>query len=97
VVLLSHDHHFDNLDHLGRAALTKAQKVLTTEAGASRLGGNAAGMAPWSTVNLTSRDGRVLTVTGAPARQSGKHGSRSRRWLYPAKCGVPGFRYLRLR
>jgi L-ascorbate metabolism protein UlaG (beta-lactamase superfamily) len=76
VVLLSHDHHFDNLDHLGRAALTKAKKVLTTEAGASRLGGYAAGLAPWSTVNLTSRDGRVVTVTGAPARHGPEHMDR---------------------
>jgi L-ascorbate metabolism protein UlaG (beta-lactamase superfamily) len=37
VVLLSHDHHFDNLDHRGRDFLPRAQKVLTTVAGAARL------------------------------------------------------------
>jgi len=29
-VLLSHDHHFDNLDHSGRAFLARAGRVLTT-------------------------------------------------------------------
>src|SRR6478672_128131 len=29
-VLLSHDHHFDNLDHAGRAVLAGAGRVLTT-------------------------------------------------------------------
>ncbi|HSB55273.1 MAG TPA: MBL fold metallo-hydrolase, partial [Gemmatimonadales bacterium] len=32
-VLLSHDHHFDNLDHAGRALLPLARQVLTTRAG----------------------------------------------------------------
>jgi L-ascorbate metabolism protein UlaG (beta-lactamase superfamily) len=35
-VLLSHDHHFDNLDHKGRALLIRVGTVLTTEAGAER-------------------------------------------------------------
>ena len=42
-VLLSHDHHFDNLDHTGRSLLTTAKRVLTTVEGAERLGGNAVG------------------------------------------------------
>ena len=29
-VLLSHDHHFDNLDHTGRSVLGKARAVFTT-------------------------------------------------------------------
>ena len=37
-VLLSDDHHFDNLDHLGRERLASAKLVLTTEAGATRSG-----------------------------------------------------------
>ena len=36
-VLLSHDHHFDNLDASGRAFLASAGTVLTTGAGAERL------------------------------------------------------------
>src|SRR5437764_10356630 len=35
-VLLSHDHHFDNLDHAGRALLPRAGLVLTTPPGAPR-------------------------------------------------------------
>ena len=30
VVLLSHDHHFDNLDHAGRKLLASARIVITT-------------------------------------------------------------------
>src|SRR5918995_3923197 len=41
VVLLSHDHHDDNLDVSGRAFLPRAGRTLTTKAGAERLGGNA--------------------------------------------------------
>jgi L-ascorbate metabolism protein UlaG (beta-lactamase superfamily) len=68
VVLLSHDHHADNLDGLGRTALARANQVLTTEGGAARLGGNALGLAPEASVEISSRDGRTLRVTGTPAR-----------------------------
>jgi hypothetical protein len=34
-VLLSHDHHFDNLDRAGRGCLSAAGRVLTTSAGPS--------------------------------------------------------------
>ena len=43
-VLLSHDHHFDNLDAGGRAFLESAGAVLTTTTGATRLGG----ASPWT-------------------------------------------------
>lgn len=67
-VLLSHDQHADNLDHSGKDFLAKAKRVLTTEAGAKRLGGHAEGLAPWATTELTGRDGRSLTITATPAR-----------------------------
>jgi L-ascorbate metabolism protein UlaG (beta-lactamase superfamily) len=67
-VLLSHDHHFDNLDHAGRALLDSVETVLTTPAGAERLGDHALGLANWQSVDLPTRDGRVLRVTGTPAR-----------------------------
>src|SRR4051812_24116154 len=51
-VLLSHDQHADNLDHEGRAFLPSAGQVLTTRAGAKRLGGNARGLAPWESTTL---------------------------------------------
>jgi L-ascorbate metabolism protein UlaG (beta-lactamase superfamily) len=56
-VLLSHDHHGDNLDTTGRALLPTAGVVLTTTAGARRLGGNARGLAPWATTQLEAQDG----------------------------------------
>jgi L-ascorbate metabolism protein UlaG (beta-lactamase superfamily) len=76
VVLLSHDHHFDNLDHAGRASLASAHTVLTTEAGAARLGGNAVGLTPWESKTLRSSDGRELTVTATPARHGPENGDR---------------------
>ena len=55
-MLLSHDQHSDNLDHSGRD-FCKAKRVLTTEAGAKRLGGHAEGLAPWASTELTGRAG----------------------------------------
>jgi L-ascorbate metabolism protein UlaG (beta-lactamase superfamily) len=67
-VLLSHDHHEDNLDPAGRALLPSADEVITTEAGARRLGGNARGLAPWATTTL-EHDGRMpIEITATPCR-----------------------------
>jgi L-ascorbate metabolism protein UlaG (beta-lactamase superfamily) len=69
VVLLSHDHHPDNLDPDGRAFLPRAGRVLTTAAGADRLGGNAIGLEPWSSVDVeTHGGGAAVTVTAVPAQ-----------------------------
>jgi len=46
-VLLSHEHHFDNLDHAGRRMLAKAKTVVTTIAGAATLGSNSRGLTDW--------------------------------------------------
>jgi len=67
IVLLSHDHHSDNLDHAGRALLTRADKVITTVAGAERLGGNAVGLANWQSIEIPVEGGTV-TITGTPCR-----------------------------
>lgn len=67
-VLLGHDQHSDNLDHSGKAFLTKAKRVLTTEAGAKRLGGQTEGFAPWAATTLKGRNGNSLTITATPAR-----------------------------
>ena len=67
-VLLSHDQHADNLDHAGKDFLQTAPRVLTTVAGAKRLGGRAEGLLPWATTELTGQDGASLTVTATPAR-----------------------------
>src|SRR5436305_12913354 len=61
-VLLSHDQHSDNLDHSGREFLKNARRVLTTEAGAKRLGGNTEGLAPWDVTELTGGNGCSLTI-----------------------------------
>ena len=42
--------------------------MLTTEAGAKRLGGHAEGFAPWASTVLKGNNGNSLTVTATPAR-----------------------------
>ncbi len=75
-VLLSHDHHFDNLDHAGRTLLARADRVLTTPAGAERLGGRATGLAAWETVGISTSSGRAARVTATPARHGPAAGDR---------------------
>ena len=67
-VLLSHDHHDDNLDAAGRALLPSAGTVVTTVAGAKRLGGDARGLEPWATTRLEARAGRPIEITATPCR-----------------------------
>src|SRR6202051_3885333 len=64
----SYYQHSYNLDHSGKDFLSKAKRVLTTEAGAKRLGGHAEGFAPWATTELMGTDGRSLPITATPAR-----------------------------
>ena len=75
-VLLSHDHHFDNLDHAGRALLPTVRQVLTTPSGAERLGGNALGLASWASVVLPAPSGQNIRVTSTPARHGPADGDR---------------------
>ncbi len=75
-VLLSHDHHFDNLDRAGRQFLEAAPIVLTTEAGAGRLGGRALGLAPWQYIQLPSPEGGMVRITATPARHGPAHADR---------------------
>lgn len=67
-VLLTHDHHGDNLDNAGRALLPSAGTVVTTIAGARRLGGNAIGLSPWAVHSLCKPGLPTLHVTATPAR-----------------------------
>jgi L-ascorbate metabolism protein UlaG (beta-lactamase superfamily) len=67
-VLLSHDHHDDNLDAAGRALLPAAGTTVTTEAGARRLGSNARGLAPWASTELTANGKPTIEVTATPCR-----------------------------
>jgi L-ascorbate metabolism protein UlaG (beta-lactamase superfamily) len=66
-VLLSHDHHFDNLDHAGRLLLSRVPCVLAPTAAAARLGGTARGLEPWQDFELAGQAGG-LRVTATPAR-----------------------------
>ena len=75
-VLLSHDHHFDNLDHAGRDLLARVPLILTTPIGAERLGGNARGLASWTSVEIPAAGARKLRVTGTPARHGPADGDR---------------------
>ena len=76
VVLLSHDHHHDSLDRAGRALLPRAGVVLTTTIGAERVGGKSAGLPPWGSIDIPTPRGRVLRVTGTPARHGPAGGDR---------------------
>jgi len=76
VVLLSHDHHFDNLDRTGRTFLEKAPKIITKQAGAERLGNNAIGLASWQSIELPTPKGDILRITGTPARHGPARGNR---------------------
>lgn len=67
-VLLSHDHHSDNLDFTGRKLLAHARAVLTTEEGAERLAGNSVGLKTWQSTDLAAPKGRLLRVVATPAR-----------------------------
>jgi L-ascorbate metabolism protein UlaG (beta-lactamase superfamily) len=67
-ILLSHDHHFDNLDNSGRALLPAASVTYTTNSGAERLGGNANGVSPFDTRTLEGPAGKKLLLTATPAR-----------------------------
>jgi L-ascorbate metabolism protein UlaG (beta-lactamase superfamily) len=67
-VLLTHDHHADNLDDAGRALLPSVPVVVTTASGATRLGGTARGLLPWQTTLLEAAGRPSLEVTATPAR-----------------------------
>jgi L-ascorbate metabolism protein UlaG (beta-lactamase superfamily) len=62
-VLLTHDHHEDNLDPAGRELLPSAGVVITTASGAARLGAGAIGLRDWQTTTLGD-----LTITATPCR-----------------------------
>ena len=67
-VLVTHDHHADNLDDAGRALLPSAGTVVTTTSGATRLGGGARGLDPWATTTLQATGKPSIVVTATPCR-----------------------------
>lgn len=67
-VLLTHDHHADNLDDAGRALLAEVPRIVTTRAGGARLGPPAVALAAWDTTELTAPDRPAVEVTATPCR-----------------------------
>ena len=67
-VLLTHDHHEDNLDAAGRALLPQADTVVTTVAGAKRLGGETRGLRAWESTELSKPGSPTIKVTATPCR-----------------------------
>jgi L-ascorbate metabolism protein UlaG (beta-lactamase superfamily) len=68
-VLLSHDHHDDNLDDAGRALLPSAGAIVTTRSGARRLGGaNPRGLAPWESTTLEAPGKTSIEIVATPCR-----------------------------
>ncbi len=78
-VLLSHDHHEDNLDAAGRALLAGVHRVVTTEPGAKRLaadptvtggagGPDLRGLAAWEQTSLDAPGKPSIVVTATPCR-----------------------------
>lgn len=67
-VLVTHDHHADNLDDAGRALLADVPVVVTTVSGAARLGGGARGLEVWSATHLRSPGRPTIEITATPCR-----------------------------
>lgn len=67
-VLLTHDHHGDNLDTVGRALLPSVPVVVTTASGAGRLGRGARGLVPWATTTLEAPGRPTIEITATPCR-----------------------------
>jgi L-ascorbate metabolism protein UlaG (beta-lactamase superfamily) len=70
-VLLTHDHHADNLDTAGRALLADVPTVVTTISGARRLaglGGEVVGLAAWASTRLEAPGRDPIDVVATPCR-----------------------------
>jgi L-ascorbate metabolism protein UlaG (beta-lactamase superfamily) len=72
LVLLTHDHHADNLDDIGRTLLRRASTVITTRAGARRMTAELAtdvrGLDPWETTRIEHTDRPTIEITATPCR-----------------------------
>lgn len=69
VILLSHDHHADNLDDAGRALLPAATHIVTTTSGARRLAlPSVHGLAAEDSVLLETDGREPLRIAATPAR-----------------------------
>ena len=68
VALLTHDHHADNLDDAGRMLLASVPVIVTTAAGAARLGDPARGLESWTSTCIEGNGRRPIEITATPAR-----------------------------
>ncbi len=68
VVLITHDHHADNLDIAGRALLASVPRIVTTTSGAGRLGPPAIPLATWGSTVFEGPDLPAIEVTATPCR-----------------------------
>ena len=66
-VLLTHDHHADNLDDLGRGLLPSATESSRPRPGPRRLGVGT-GLAPWAHTLLQAPGRPTIAVTATPCR-----------------------------
>ncbi len=85
VVLLSHEAHFDNLDHAGRQLALRAPMLLTTPTAAKVLGPPAQGLRPWERVQITDD----VVVIAVPAQHGPADGARDANGFI--NCEVSGF------
>ena len=67
-ILLTHDHHEDNLDPAGRALLPGAGTIVTTLSGAARLEGDVRGLGFWQSTWLEAPGRTSIEVTATPCR-----------------------------
>jgi L-ascorbate metabolism protein UlaG (beta-lactamase superfamily) len=67
-VLLTHEHHDDNLDRAGRALLPGAGTIVTTLSGAARLDGDVRGLGFWQSTWLEAPGRPSIEVTATPCR-----------------------------
>jgi L-ascorbate metabolism protein UlaG (beta-lactamase superfamily) len=67
-ILLTHDHHEDNLDAAGRELLPGAGVVVTTASGAKRLGGETRGLIAWEGARLEAPGKSPIEVIATPCR-----------------------------
>jgi L-ascorbate metabolism protein UlaG (beta-lactamase superfamily) len=67
-VLLTHEHHDDNLDPAGRALLPRVRTIVTTVSGAARLEGDARGLHAWQSTWLEAPGRPAIEITATPCR-----------------------------
>lgn len=82
-ILLSHDHHGDNLDAAGRGLLPQAGAVVTTVPGARRLGGDTRGLQAWDVTRLEHPGRPAVEITATPCR----HGPAPLRFVFGEVIG----------